>query len=148
MTNIPSPKATLIAGMTGIVVLGGLAACVAPSSPTPASTPSAPASQDYSSSNDYDADEYQYEPEYTCANLRSEMTQMSEEQYTSSTTLLVGIKQFRTVKDNQLNPPRNGWVLECEGTAIWSGDPNSRLTYGVKAEGGQLFASYKEQPSW
>lgn len=148
MSKFPSPKTALIVGMSGVVLLAGAAACAGPSQP--AAAPSAPATQEYDySGNDYEPEpEPEPEPAYTCRSLVSEMTQMSEEQYTSATTLLVGIKQIDTVRDNQFNPPRNGWILECEGVAIWSGDPNSDLTFGIKAEGGQMFLSYKEQPSW
>lgn len=152
IVTAPSLKTALLVGMTSVLTFGAVAACSNPSqAPVDATPVGAAAGTEAGAEATPEVTpepEYTYEPEYTCRSLVSEMTQMSEEQYTSSTTLLAGIKRISTVRDKQLNPPRNGWVLECEGVAIWSGEPNSDLTFGIRNEGGQTFLSYKEQSAW
>lgn len=146
-------KKSIAATAAGVVAVFGLAGCVSvPGTIAPtqeAGTPAGVPSNDTKPASEPELKPGQGTEDigwYSCKSLRDDLAQMSEDQRTDFDALLIAVKNWETLKDIQLdvNYPRNGWLLRCEGTAIWSGEANSRISYGIKKEAGQTFLSYEE----
>ena len=141
-------KLQLLAAGVGVALLGLTGCASGGTEPAPVAAPTTPAPSttapdtDWSWEDEEDDYEYSYEPEYTCSNIKDDVTDMAERQHTWG-SLLVGIKSAKTIKDNQPTSKKNGAVLVCEGTGIVSGGDNQKIEYGLKNEGGDTYVYYE-----